>query len=213
MTSASNVAVDNLGERLAREGISVIRIGHPARVSENMIPHALGVKLGSEKDELEKIKVDLERVKNELHSKSFKNRPEIRKRCEQELKLLQQKRDKVQAVLKRLSKAHLVKASVVLSTLVGCREKGPLQYLPEDHFKTTVIDECGQAMEMACWIAIPKAPRLILAGDHLQLPPTVISDKAKEKLSISLMERLRERFFYGAGKSSVFHMLNVSKEK
>ena len=95
MTSASNVAVDNLGERLAREGISVIRIGHPARVSENMIPHALGVKLGSEKDELEKIKVDLERVKNELHSKSFKNRPEIRKRYEQELKLLQQKRDKV----------------------------------------------------------------------------------------------------------------------
>ena len=204
MTSASNVAVDNVGERLVREGISVIRIGHPARVSENMIPHALGVILGSEKDELEKIKLDLERVKNELHSKSFKNRPKIRKRFVEEIKMLQQKRDKVEAVLKRLSKACLLKASVVLSTLVGCREKGPLQHLPEDHFKTTVTDECGQAMEMACWIAIPKAPRLILAGDQLQLPPTVRSDKAKEKLSISLMERLRERFFYGAG-----NMLNV----
>ena len=62
-------------------------------------------------------------------------------------------------------------------------------------------------MEMACWIAIHKAPKLILAGDHLQLPPTVISNKAGEKLAVSLMERLKERYFYGA--KNVFHMLKV----
>ena len=107
----------------------------------------------------------------------------------------------------KLSKSYLLDASVVLGTLIGCKERGPLRFLPEDHFKTCVIDECGQSLEMACWIVIPRAPKLILAGDHLQLPPTVITKNqdAAEKLSKSLMERVGERFFYG----NVCYMLEV----
>ena len=117
--------------------------------------------------------------------------------------------DKEKLTVDELSKGHLLEASVVLGTLIGCRKKGPLRLLPDDFFKTTVIDECGQSLEMACWIVIPRAPRLILAGDHHQLPPTVITknQEAAKKLSVSLMERLRERFLND--KNAVFHMLKV----
>ncbi|XP_010146897.1 PREDICTED: LOW QUALITY PROTEIN: DNA-binding protein SMUBP-2, partial [Eurypyga helias] len=72
---------------------------------------------------------------------------------------------------------------------------GPLKLLPENHFDLVVIDECAQALEASCWIPLLKAPKCILAGDHKQLPPTIISHKAAaEGLSLSLMERLMERY-------------------
>ncbi|XP_074904646.1 DNA-binding protein SMUBP-2 isoform X2 [Buteo buteo] len=72
---------------------------------------------------------------------------------------------------------------------------GPLKLLPENHFDLVVIDECAQALEASCWIPLLKAPKCILAGDHKQLPPTIISHKAAAKgLSLSLMERLIERY-------------------
>ncbi|XP_010183162.1 PREDICTED: DNA-binding protein SMUBP-2, partial [Mesitornis unicolor] len=72
---------------------------------------------------------------------------------------------------------------------------GPLKLLPENHFDLVVLDECAQALEASCWIPLLKAPKCILAGDHKQLPPTIISHKAAAKgLSLSLMERLIERY-------------------
>ena len=62
----------------------------------------------------------------------------------------------------------------MLSTLITASDSGPLKNLPDDHFHCVVIDECSQALEAACWIALPRAPKAILA-DHMQLPPTVIS--------------------------------------
>ena len=59
-----------------------------------------------------------------------------------------------------------------------------------------MIDECSQSQEMACWIVIPRSPKLILAGDHLQLPPTILAKKAEEELSLTLMERLLDRYWY-----------------
>ena len=162
-----------------------------------------------ERDNLEKIKTEVEELKGKLHKRGKRLKPEQRHDYEVQLKTLMKKRDKCKTSLGKLMGEYLKKADVVLSTLTGCRQKGPLENLPEDHFDLTVIDECGQAMEMACWLAIHRSPKLILAGDHLQLPPTVISKKAEKKLAISLMERLRDRFFYGSGISATFHMLNV----
>ena len=210
VSAASNVAVDNLGERLVQRGINVIRIGHPARCSEGMLDHSLSHKVQAEREALEGIKMELDLIQNEIHRGKLKRKPELMT----QLKSLQKKRDKQKLVVDKLSKSHLLGASVVLGTLISCRGKGPLKFLPEDHFRTCVIDECGQSLEMACWIVIPRAPRLILAGDHHQLPPTVITknQEAAKKLSVSLMERLRDLFFYGRDKDAVFHMLNVSKE-
>ena len=203
VSAASNVAVDNLGEKLVQAGIKVIRIGHPARCSEGMLEHSLSHKVQRENEGLEETRMELEMIQNDLHRGKQKKKPELMT----QLKSLQKKRDKQRFVVDKKSKSHLLDASVVLGTLLGCREKGPLKFLPEDHFKTCVIDECGQSLEMACWIVIPRAPKLILAGDHLQLPPTVITknQEAAAKLSKSLMERVMEMFFYG----NVCYMLEV----
>ena len=209
VSAASNVAVDNLGERLVEEGLKVIRIGHPARCSEGMLEHSLSHKVQKESEALEETKMELDRIQNDIHRGKHRKKPELMT----QLKSLQKKRDKQKFVKDKLSKSHLLDASIVLGTLIGCREKGPLKLLPENHFKTCVIDECGQSLEMACWIVIPRAPKLILAGDHHQLPPTVITknQEAAKKLSISLMERLRDRYFYG--KDDVCTMLDVSMIK
>ena len=69
-------------------------------------------------------------------------------------------------------KEILSRADVVLGTLTSSSNDGPLKYLPDGHFDVTVIDECSQALETSCWIVAASAKKLILAGDHLQLPPT-----------------------------------------
>ncbi|XP_048663567.1 DNA-binding protein SMUBP-2 [Marmota marmota marmota] len=75
----------------------------------------------------------------------------------------------------------------------GASADGPLKLLPESHFDVVVIDECAQALEASCWIPLLKARKCILAGDHKQLPPTIVSHKAAQAgLSRSLMERLAE---------------------
>ncbi|XP_059831492.1 DNA-binding protein SMUBP-2 isoform X2 [Hypanus sabinus] len=89
----------------------------------------------------------------------------------------------------------LKKASVVLATNTGASDDGPLKLLPDDYFDIVVIDECAQALEASCWIPLMKAPKCILSGDHKQLPPTIISNKAAANgLSLSLMERLIQRY-------------------
>ncbi|XP_043437860.1 DNA-binding protein SMUBP-2 isoform X2 [Prionailurus bengalensis] len=84
-------------------------------------------------------------------------------------------------------------AAVVLATNTGASPDGPLKLLPDGHFDVVVIDECAQALEASCWIPLLKAGKCILAGDHKQLPPTIVSPKAAAAgLARSLMERLAE---------------------
>lgn len=82
-----------------------------------------------------------------------------------------------------------------MATNTGASDDGPLKLLPNDYFDLVVIDECAQALEASCWIPLMKAPKCILAGDHKQLPPTIISHKAAANgLSLSLMERLIQKY-------------------
>jgi len=69
----------------------------------------------------------------------------------------------------------LKRADVVLVTLTSATDDGPMKLLEESHFDMTVIDEVSQAMEAACWIPLLRSKKCILAGDHLQLPPTILS--------------------------------------
>ncbi|EEC14669.1 DNA-binding protein Smubp-2, putative [Ixodes scapularis] len=99
----------------------------------------------------------------------------------------------------------LTNADVVLSTLTSASDDGPLRNLPRSHFEVAVVDECSQALEAACWMALLRAPKCILAGDHLQLPPTIVSETAaKEGLAVTLMERAL--ILYG---DSIKRMLNM----
>ena len=69
----------------------------------------------------------------------------------------------------------LKRADVVLVTLTSATDDGPMKLLEENHFDTVIIDEVSQAMEAACWIPLLRSGKCILAGDHLQLPPTILS--------------------------------------
>lgn len=188
----SNTAVDLLVERLSAEGADVVRIGHASRLTEDILQHSFDVKSAQH-----------------IYSKQVR---EIRKQAEELRKMAgkykrnfgneeRQQRRELFAEAKRLNAEaeHLSfyiasdiisKAQVVATTLVGAAH----HLLKGRRFGTVFIDEAAQALEPACWIPIIKAERVILAGDHLQLPPTVKSFKAaKEGLSITLFEKALAR--------------------
>ena len=200
VTAASHVAVDNIAERLARAGLNILRIGHPARVtSDSVLEHTLDVRVGQQLDILEKIKFEYEVVIQKLHSGRMRR---LDPTLDDQKNKLKRKLNKEQAKLKKMKETQILGADVVLGTLIGCGSQ--LEFLdksPGQHFQLVIIDECGQSMEMACWVVIHRAPRLILAGDHQQLPPTVISksEAVSSELSKSLMERFFELYYYKTG--------------
>ncbi|XP_074086984.1 DNA-binding protein SMUBP-2 isoform X2 [Macrotis lagotis] len=189
----SNIAVDNLVERLAAQKQRVIRLGHPARLLDTIQHHCLDAVLArsDQAQIVADIRKDIDQVKGGRDKNSGR-----------ELRLLRKElREREDAAIL----AGLSWAAVILATNTGASPDGPLKLLPEDYFDVVVIDECAQALEASCWIPLLKARKCILAGDHRQLPPTIVSHQAAEGgLSLSLMERLIEK--HGDG---VVRMLTV----
>ncbi|KAM6926855.1 DNA-binding protein SMUBP-2 [Lycodopsis pacificus] len=197
----SNVAVDNLVERLARCKAKVLRLGHPARLLESIQKHSLDAILAQSdnaniiadiRKDIDKAFIGMKKMREKGERVNFKREiGELRK------ELKSREATAIAQILKR--------ADVVLSTNTGAGGEGPLKYLPAEHFDWVVIDECAQALESSCWIALLRARKCVLAGDYKQLPPTIKSQKAASKgLSLSLMERLIQ--MYG---DSVVRMLTV----
>ncbi|NXS52227.1 SMBP2 protein, partial [Brachypteracias leptosomus] len=187
----SNVAVDNLVERLAGYRAPLLRLGHPARLLEPIQHHCLDAVLA--RGDNAQIVADIRRDIDQAFAKTKKAQDKgERSHFLSEIKALRKElKEREEAAMA----AALTRASVVLATNTGASSDGPLKLLPENHFDVVVIDECAQALEASCWIPLLKAPKCILAGDHKQLPPTIISHKAAAKgLSLSLMERLVESY-------------------
>uniref|UniRef100_G3TPH3 Immunoglobulin mu DNA binding protein 2 n=1 Tax=Loxodonta africana TaxID=9785 RepID=G3TPH3_LOXAF len=186
----SNIAVDNLVERLAHCEQRVLRLGHPARLLESIQQHSLDAVLA--RSDSAQIVADIRKEIDQVFVKNKKTQDKREKgNFRNELKQLRKelKEREEAAMLQSLTSAH-----VVLATNTGASSDGPLKLLPESYFDVVVIDECAQALEASCWIPLLKARKCILAGDHKQLPPTVISHKAGlAGLSLSLMERLAEQ--------------------
>ncbi|KAM8807846.1 DNA-binding protein SMUBP-2 [Eudromia elegans] len=186
----SNVAVDNLAERLAGSGARIVRLGHPARLLEPLQQHALDAVLA--RGDGARIVADIRREIDQACAKAKKTQDKgERSHFLSEIKVLRKElKEREEAAMT----AALTHASVILATNTGASPDGPLKVLPERHFDVVVLDECAQALEASCWIPLLRAPKCILAGDHKQLPPTIVSHKAAaEGLSLSLMERLVER--------------------
>ncbi|XP_059255343.1 DNA-binding protein SMUBP-2 isoform X1 [Mustela nigripes] len=195
----SNVAVDNLVERLARSKQRIVRLGHPARLLDSIQQHSLDAVLARSDSAqiVADIRKDIDQAfvrASSLPLLCAKNRQTQEKREKSgvwgEIKLLRKE-------LKEREEAAMLEslrsAAVVLATNTGASSDGPLKLLPDGHFDVVVIDECAQALEASCWIPLLKARKCVLAGDHKQLPPTTISHKAAlAGLSRSLMERLAD---------------------
>ena len=186
----SNTAVDNLLEKLVSKMPSVLRIGHPARVFESLRGHTLDEIV--EADPSSKIVRDMWRDVDELMraaSKYSRSREAGRRRGElyaEAGRLRQEAR-----TLERNTIKHIVQSADVICTTTTVDD----DLLGDQQFDLVVIDEACQCTEPAIWQAMLRADRMILAGDHCQLPPTVVSAQAaREGFSTSAMERLVERF-------------------
>ncbi|XP_065794024.1 DNA-binding protein SMUBP-2 [Muntiacus reevesi] len=186
----SNIAVDNLVERLAQRKQRILRLGHPARLLDSIQQHSLDAVLA--RSDGARIVADIRRDIDQAWVKNRKTQDKREKsNFRDEIKLLRKElKDREEAAMLE----SLAAASVVLATNTGASADGPLKLLPDGHFDVVVIDECAQALEASCWIPLLKARKCILAGDHKQLPPTIVSHKAAlAGLSLSLMERLAEQ--------------------
>ncbi|GBG66021.1 hypothetical protein CBR_g55000 [Chara braunii] len=181
--AASNIAVDNLVERLVQNRVKVVRMGHPARLLPQVLESALDAQVL--KADNTSIATDVRKEIKQLSSKLLKTKDRREKgELTRDLKRLakEEKKRQTQAVVDVIKDAD-----VIASTLTGALT----QRLKDTSFDLVVIDEAAQALECACWIALLKGRRCVLAGDHLQLPPTVQSAEAEAKgLGITLFERL-----------------------
>jgi len=188
VTAPSNTAVDLLSEKLSDEGLNVLRVGNPARVSERLMSLTLDSRMAEHPatKEIKKLKKQASAFKDMAH-KYKRNFGQAER--EQRKALFTEARN----IMKEVERTEqyilddlLARTQVVTATLVGANH-----YTIRDlSFRTAVIDEAGQALEPACWIPILKAQKLVLAGDHCQLPPTVKSTgAAREGLNITLLEK------------------------
>ncbi|WPT18014.1 DNA-binding protein SMUBP-2 [Picochlorum sp. SENEW3] len=186
--AGSNIAVDNIVEGLGKLDLNVVRIGHPARMLPQILEQSLDYKvLHSDESGLARdCRQEIQQLNRKLLKLSGRDR-QTRKQIRQEIRYLnkEEKRRQQTAVDRCLASAH-----VVCCTLSGAASRH-VSELPI--FDVVVIDEAAQAIEPSCWSALIRGKRCVLGGDHLQLTPTILSDKAsKQGLSVTLFERLRK---------------------
>ena len=181
----SNTAVDWISEKLVDRGINVLRIGNPTRVNDKMLSFTYERRFESHPSypELWAIRKELRQLRSQGRRRSYERRESLRNR-------ISRLKDRAAAIEIAINADLFNSANVVASTLVGCANR----LLYGHHFGTLFIDEAAQALEAACWIAIRKADRVVLAGDHRQLPPTIkCYEAAKGGLDTTLMEIVAER--------------------
>jgi len=188
VVAPSNTAVDLLSEKLSEEGLNVLRIGNPVRVSERLQSLTLDSRLAehSGMKEIKKLKKKAGEFRDMAHK--YKRNFGHAER-EQRKALFDEARNllkEVERIEQFLLDDLLAKAQVITATLVGANH----YTIRNLRFRTAVIDEAGQALEPASWIPVLKTQRLILAGDHCQLPPTVKSEEAaRGGLGATLLEK------------------------
>ncbi|KNE59561.1 hypothetical protein AMAG_03824 [Allomyces macrogynus ATCC 38327] len=177
----SNISVDNIVERLAKLKLQMLRLGHPARVLPSVLAHSLDVRVRT-CDEGQLVTDIIKEMDTKLASVTkTRNRQERRAIYQDVRELRKEMRVREKKVVQNLING----AKVVLTTLNGAGSNK----LRGQAFDTVIIDECAQALEPECWIALLKGKKAVLAGDHLQLPPTVKSKRTNHPLHRTLFER------------------------
>jgi ATP-dependent RNA/DNA helicase IGHMBP2 len=184
----SNAAVDWLVEKLSFENVSVLRIGHPARVTEQSLSKTLDARIAAHPNyqELRALRKKMEQVR-QMASKYKRNfgyhEREQRRMMKEEARLLKADADLLEF---HITNDLLQNTEAICCTLVGSSH--PI--MRGKKFQTAFIDEAGQALEPACWIPILRSRRIIFAGDHQQLPPTIKSNEAaRQGLAKTLFEK------------------------
>ena len=178
----SNTAVDWISEKLVDRGVPVLRIGNPTRVNDKMLSFTYERRFESHPayPELWGIRKSIRETGSRMRKGSYSEREGMRSR-------MSRLRDRATELEIQINTDLFDSARVIASTLVSSNHR----LLNGRRFPTLFIDEAAQALEAACWIAIRKADRVILAGDHCQLPPTIkCIEAARSGLDHTLMEKV-----------------------
>jgi len=188
----SNAAVDLVVEKLDILGVEVLRLGHPARLTKEVIENSLDVRITKHAffNELKALRKRAEAFKRQgyKYKRQFRSNERMQRQLMmKEARLLREDADRIES---QITQDLMDRIQVIACTLVGATH----HLLRERTFRSVFIDEASQALEPACWIPILKAHRVIMAGDHLQLPPTV---KSIEAGKLGLSETLFDKAIYG----------------
>jgi len=210
----SNVAVDNLVQLLSQ--LKIVRIGHPAKIDPNLLQHSIDEQIQKHQryKKVEKLTRQIENLRRQQQERYQKPTPAKRRgfsdeqiiqlsqqgksarglsaktlkklggwlKLQEQINALIEKRDRL---VTQIADEILDQAQVVLATNAGAGS----DYLKDRRFDVVLLDEGSQAPEPAALIPLIKAPRAILAGDHKQLPPTLMSERTAEQLQYTLFER------------------------
>lgn len=176
VSAPSNTAVDNIAKGLIQQGIKLLRVGNTSKVDELIFSHTPEGKLANSKQqkEIKQLKIRAE----EFRKMALKYKRSFGKAEREQRSLLFKEVKNIRAEIKKLQSYNEEKlfeeAEVIAGTPVGLYDAG-IDHL---RFQTLIIDEAGQCIEPLAWCIFPMAQKIVLAGDHWQLPPTVLSHEA-----------------------------------
>ena len=180
----SNMAVDWICQKLVERGVRVLRIGNPTRVNDQMLGYCYERQYEAHPDypELWSIRKAIRQLQGERRKHSMSSSVQSR---------INRLRHRAEELEVKINVELFDNARVVASTLVGSNSS----LLTGRRFGTLFVDEAGQALEAATWIAVRKADRVVLADDHLQLPPTIkCYDAERGGLGVTMMEMVVRRW-------------------
>jgi ATP-dependent RNA/DNA helicase IGHMBP2 len=233
VSAPSNTAVDNIASGLIDKNINFIRVGNNTKVNAQIFPFTPEGKLKDSKQEKEIKKLKIRAVEFRKMANQYKRRFGKEERDQRNLLIKEVKsiRKEIKDIQNYNEEQLFENARVILGTPIGLMD-GQVQKLD---YQTLIIDEAGQCLEPLAWCIIPLAEKVILAGDHLQLPPTILSDKAAQLgLRHSILEvcfskidqiylldtqyRMREsiaqfsnEYFYDGKLKTPIHLLNTGE--
>jgi ATP-dependent RNA/DNA helicase IGHMBP2 len=233
VSAPSNTAVDNIAKGLIRQNLVVLRVGNTNKVDETIFAHTPEGKLSNSKyqKEIKQLKIRAE----EFRRMALKYKRSFGRAEREQRNLLFQEVKNIRGEIKKLrvynEEKLFAEAQVILGTPIGLYDAG-VDHL---HFQSLVIDEAGQCIEPLAWCIFPLADKYVLAGDHWQLPPTVVSNDAarlgfnrsileiaiERKSNIHLLDtqyRMREaiagfssHYFYNGLLRTAAHLINTGK--
>jgi superfamily I DNA and/or RNA helicase len=178
LAAPSNTAVDNIAKGLIRQGVRLLRVGNTSKVDEAIFSHTPEGKLANSKQqkEIRQLKIRAE----EFRKMALKYKRSFGKAERDQRNLLFKEVKAIRAEIKKLQAYNeerlFEEAEVIAGTPVGLYDAG----IDRLRFQTLVMDEAGQCIEPLAWCIFPLAQKIVLAGDHWQLPPTVLSNEASK---------------------------------
>lgn len=187
VTAPSNTACDNILERLIDQGLNAVRLGHPARIVAALREHTLDFKLALHplSQEATRLQAALYRLLKRETRYDERRRPsrEEERKLEQEIHL---KKQEIRSIRREVYERVIKEAEVFIGTPTNVMDRS----IRDRVFDLLVFDEATQATEPLSWIPMSMARRIVMAGDHFQLPPTVRSKEAEQRgLGVTLFER------------------------